>query len=338
LKKTKLTDIAKVHGVSVSTVSKALNGHSDISAVTRAAILATSKKMHYVPDTYARGLRTRKSKTIGVIIPNVLLNFNATVLKGILSSAKEFGYRVLLSESEHYLENEKETLQKMIDANVDGLLISINKESKNIDHIIRASENLPMVLFDKISDKIPLTNIIVDDEQGAFNAVEHLILQGRKKIVCICGAKNSYSSKHRLNGYLKALKKYNMTIDRELIVESDQVTIVQGALIVQRLLFNTVLFDAIFGITDNVAIGAIKALKKAGVSVPKEVSVVGFSDSDKATIVVPNLTSVSQPGESMGKIAVRYLIDEINNPVVVKTPKTIELKTILKIRESSFLN
>jgi len=226
----------------------------------------------------------------------------------------------------------------MIDSNVDGLLISINKESKNIDHIIKASEHLPVVLFDKISEKVPLTNIIVDDQQGAFNAVEHLILQGRKKIVCICGAKNSYSSEHRLNGYLEALKKYKIPINSELILESEQVTISQGELAIQRLLYKATTFDAVFGITDNVAIGAIKALQKNKISIPEKVSVIGFSDSDKATIIVPNLTSVAQPGASMGRLAVRYLIDEINNPINVRTPKTIELKTVLKIRESSFLS
>ncbi|MEO0527825.1 MAG: LacI family DNA-binding transcriptional regulator [Bacteroidota bacterium] len=337
-KKIKLTDIAKIHHVSVSTVSKALSGHSDIKLETKRKIIETAKKLNYVPDFYAKGLRLQKTFTIGVIIPDVLLYFNSTVLKGIIHTAKEMGYRVLLSESEHHYKDEKETIQKMMNSNVDGLLISINKESDNIDHILKASEHLPIVLFDKISDKIPLTKIVVDEEKGAFNAVEHLILQGRKRIVHIGGAKNSYSSAQRLEGYLKALKKYNIPIDLNLIYNCEEVTLDEGYKITQILLYNNIGFNALFGVTDNVAIGAIKALKEKKFRIPKDIAVAGFSDSEKAMIIEPNLTSVSQSGLRMGKTAVKYLIEEINNPMDVRTPRTIELKTTLKIRKSSSIH
>ena len=333
--KVTLKDLASLLNLSVSTVSKSLLGHSDISEKTKQRVISTAKAMNYQPDLFGKGLRTRKTMTLGVIIPNVVLYFSSTILKGIIDYAKVEGYRVIISESGHHYQDEKNAINTLINSKVDGILLSIARESKDIDHILEASHFTPIVLFDKISYKTPLTKVVVDEETGAFNAVEHLIKQGRKRIVIIKEDSKTSNSENRFKGYKKALEKNGIAVEDVLLKDCHNMSVEDGFSITHELIQQKVPFDALFGTTDNVAVGAIKALKRNHFSIPEDVAVVGFSNSKSSYIIEPNLTTVSQPGYEMGKYAVKYLIEEINEDTSISANKTIELKTKLIIRESS---
>ncbi len=334
-KKVRLKDIAEILNISIATVSKSLLDQPDIGEKTKKLVLQTAKRMNYQPDHFGKGLRTKKTMTIGVVLPRIVLYFNSTILKGIIDAAKKNNYHVIISESGHNYQDEKKAINTLINSKVDGILLSIARESLDIDYIIEASQIVPLVLFDKISHKIPLTKIVVDEEMGAYRAIEHLIKQGRKKIVIIKEASKTSISENRFNGYTNALIDYNIEIDNSLIKECKYMTVEEGFTITESLINKKVAFDALFGITDNVAIGAIKALKKNHFIIPENISVIGFSNSKSSTIIEPNLSTVSQPGLNMGKQAVKYLIEEINSNNPLSLNKTIELKTELIIRESS---
>ena len=327
--------MAEILNLSISTVSKSLLGHSDIGESTKKKVLELAKKMNYSPNLFGKGLRTQKTMSIGVIIPNITIHYSSLILKGIIETAKLSGYRVIISESGHHHQDEKDAINTLINSNVDGILLSIARESHDIEHILEASNFIPIVLFDKVSTKIPLTKIIDDDEFGAETAVRHLIAQGRSKIVLIREKCKTSNSENRFRGYTRALTKAGIVIDDNLIRECDSMSIDDGYTVMETLLQEKVEFDGVFGATDNVAIGAIQAMKKFGITIPRDVSVIGFSNSKNCTIIEPNLTTIEQPGYNIGKYAIKYLLEEILEDSDISTNRTIELKTKLIIRESS---
>ncbi|MET7029457.1 LacI family DNA-binding transcriptional regulator [Sediminicola luteus] len=329
--------MAEILNLSTSTVSKSLLGHSDIGESTKNRVLELAKKMNYQPNLFGKGLRTQKTMSIGVIIPDITIHYSALILKGIIESAKGSGYRVIISESGHHHEDEKDAMNTLINSNVDGILLSIARESSTIDHILDASNFIPIVLFDKVSTKIPLTKIIDDDEFGADTAVQHLIDCGRTRIVLIREKCKTSNSENRYRGYARALTRAGIAIDEKFVRECDSMSIEDGYSVMEALLAEKVEFDGVFGATDNVAIGAIQAMKKNGINIPKDVSVIGFSNSKNSTIIEPNLSTMEQPGYNIGKYAVKYLLEEISEDSDISTNRTIELKTKLIIRDSSSL-
>ncbi len=330
-----LKKMAKLLGYSTSTISRALNNHPDISPNTSSKVKALAKKLNYMPNIFAKGFRTQKTNIIGVIVPTIITHFTSTIIKQILLQAEQRGYKVIISETNNNIEKEAEILQTMLQFGVDGILMSLSKNTKNINPILNILKQKPLILFDKVSNKIPCTQIVIDEEEAAFNAIEHLINLGRKKIAIIKEFEHSYNSEKRFQGYLKALKKHNIAIDDKLIISTDDISLEKGKLLTNQLLSLKEKPDAIFSITDSAAIGVIKTLKKFKIAVPQEIAVVGFSNSKNATIIEPNLTTVDQPGGRIGEIAVKLLVEEIESTKAVLASKTIEIKTNLIIRESS---
>lgn len=321
--------------LSISTVSRALNDHSDISEETKERVKAYANKVKYVPNLFAKGFRSHKTNIIGVIIPNIEHRFTATLLRGIISASEVAGYKVIICESFNSEKKQAELLETMIQFGVDGVLLSLTKKTKNVDEILEMMKHIPLILFDRISNKVPCTQIIIDDEDAAFQAVEHLITVGKKRIAIIKESDSSNVSERRYHGYLKALRKYNLEIDESIIMSSEDLSIEEGQRQTKILLSLQNRPDAIFTIIDEAGIGAIKELKKNKVKVPTEIAVVGFSNSIFATIIKPQLSSIAQPGNRIGEVAVKYLIEEINTDAPVNY-KTIEIKTNLIIRKSSF--
>ncbi len=334
-KKVKLKDLAEILGLSTSTISKSLLGHTDVSAKTKQRVIEMARKLNYQPDLFGKALRTKKTMTIGVIIPNLVLDSSSNILKGVIESAKKSGYRVIISESQHDYFNEKEAIRFMINYKVDGILLSIARESQNIDHILDVGYDTPLVLMDKVSNKTPLTKVVVDEEIGAYKAVEHLLEQNRSRIVIIKEDSKTSNSENRFNGYLKAFRDRGIEIDQALIKECHNMTIEDGFRLTSSLFEQGIPFDGLFGLTDNVAIGAMKAIKKHGLRIPQDIAVVGFSNSKSAAIVEPSLSTVSQPCYEMGKHAVNYLIEEMKTDDGLPHNRTVELKTTLIVRDSS---
>lgn len=335
---TTLKKIAQLLEISTSTVSRALNNHPDISEKTANKVKKLAKKLNYMPNIFAKGFRQHKTNIIGVIVPNILSYFRSTILKEILLQAEAKGYRVIISESNNDVKKEKEMLHTMLQFGVDGILMSLSKNTIDINPILYALNQKPLILFDKVSSKVPCTQIIIDGEEASFNAVEHLINIGKKRIAILKEFEQSYNSEKRFQGYLRALKANNIPIDEKIILSTDDISLKNGRRLTSQLISLKNKPDAIFSITDAGAIGAIQILKKFNFKIPDEIAVIGFSNSLSSTIVEPQLTTVDQPGKRIGEIAVNFLIKEIEEPKEYLSSKTIEIKTNLIIRESTLVS
>lgn len=330
-----LKKIASDLELSISTVSRALNNHSDISDETKELVKAYAAKVKYVPNLFAKGFRSHKTNIIGIIIPNIEHTFTASLLRGIISSAELNGYKVIICESFNSIQKQAELLETMIQFGVDGVLLSLTKKTQNVDEILEMMKHVPLILFDRISNKVPCTQIIIDDEDAAFQAVEHLINTGKKRIAIIKETDSSNVSERRFQGYLRALRKHNIEIDESIILSSEDLSINEGKRQTTILLSLQNKPDGIFTIIDEAGIGVIKELKKNKIKIPEEIAVVGFSNTILSSIIKPKLSSIDQPGNRIGEIAVKYLIEEIQNDNL-SSHKTIEIKTNLIVRKSSF--
>ncbi|WP_350290542.1 LacI family DNA-binding transcriptional regulator [uncultured Croceitalea sp.] len=334
---TTLKELANHLNLSISTVSRALNNHPDISASTSDKVKRLAKKLHYSPNLFAKGFRSHKTHILGVIVPNISHYFTTTILKGILDESETLGYRVIISESKNDDQKQSEMLQTMIQFGVDGILMALARKTRSIDDILEVASRIPLVLFDKVSDKIPCTQVVINEEEAAYYAVEHLINTGKTRIAIIKETEQSFNSKKRFQGYLRALNEHKIPIDEKIILSTEDISLEKGKMLANILLSLKKRPDAIFAITDSAAIGVIKALHKFKVNIPEEIAVVGFSNSIHSTIISPKLSTVDQPGEKIGRTAIKYLIEEIENPKDDMITKTIEIKTNLIVRDSSFI-
>lgn len=332
---TTLKKIAETLNISISTVSRALNDHQDISDKTKEKVKTLAKKMNYVPNLFAKGFRHHRSHMIGVVVSNVTHHYTTTIIRGILEEAATRGYRVIISESNNDIEKQTEMLNTMIQFGVDGILLSLSKLTRDVDEVLRTLNRIPLILFDKVSSKIPCTQVVINDEEAAFDAIEHLINIGKKRIAIIKEFEFSYNSEKRYAGYIKALKEHNIPIDEKIILSCEDINLEEGKRMTNILLSLKERPDAIFCITDTAAIGCIKVLKKFNVNIPEDIAVVGFSNNANSEIIEPQLSTIDQPGNRIGKTAVQYLIEEIDTPNYVVMSKTIEIKTNLIIRAST---
>jgi DNA-binding LacI/PurR family transcriptional regulator len=329
-----IKDIAKILGVSPSTVSRAIKDHPDISMQTKQQVRDLVEKMRYKPNVIALSLRSRKTNLIGVIVPQIIHHFFSSVISGIEDTAMDEGYNVMLFQSNESYEREVLNIQTLHNNRVDGVLISLSKTTHKFRHITDLlDDGVPVVLFDRISDEIETDKVIVDDFNGAFNAVEMLIKTGCKRIAHFAAPQYLQIGYQRKRGYISALEKNGIEVDDSLIVKCD---VIEEALeITPKIMSLPNPPDAIFTVNDLTAAGVLKVLKSMNLRVPEDVSVVGFSDGLVATVTDPTLSTVSQHGFLLGKKAASVLLDRIRNGVDVKFPVTEIIPTELIIREST---
>lgn len=334
-----IKDIARELGISPSTVSRALKDHPDISPETKKAVNELADKLNYQPNIVALSLRQSKTNTIGVIIPEIVHFFFSTVISGIEDVANKAGYNVIITQSNELLDREKASIKTLFNSRVDGMLISLSRETNAYDHIDNIlAKGVPMVFFDRVYNTINSSKVIVDDLSGAKDATQHLIDQGCKRIAHIEGPPNLDITKQRLEGYLEVLKENNIPVDKDLIVPCPSGTIEEGKSATEKLLKLSNRPDAIFATNDPAAMGAMQAIKEAGLSIPKDIAVVGFSNWIFSALLDPSLSSVDQPGFEMGQEAAKLLIRQIgvkSKDNTEPTPETKVLKTRLIIRNSS---
>ncbi|GAA0890334.1 LacI family DNA-binding transcriptional regulator [Fulvivirga kasyanovii] len=308
-----IKDIALALGISPSTVSRALNGHPDISEETRKSVKDVAKKMNYHVNQMASSLRTKKSFSIGVVVPKIASYFFSSALSGIQEVAVSNNYQVLICQTNESPTLEKKYISSLLSAKVDGLLISLAKGSKNIKHIQRVIEhNVPLVLFDRTSDSFKVHKIEAEDFKGAHRAVTHLIDTGCKRIVHLSGPDTLAASLNRMRGYKEALKDKGLEVDDELIVPCD-FDPETGRKAIKRLLDKYPDIDGIFTVNDELGVESILTLKSMGIKVPDRVSVVGFGDFPICRIVDPQLSSVSHHPEKIGYEAAKCLLDQMKN-------------------------
>ncbi|RUT73274.1 LacI family DNA-binding transcriptional regulator [Ancylomarina longa] len=333
-----LRDIADHLSMSVSTISKALKGYADISKETRELILATAEEMNYIPNASAVNLRTKQTKTIGVIVPSTEHQFFSKVLSGIIDEAEKYGYLVIILQSNENYNTEKQQLQLLKQNRVDGILISLSNETHRFEHIEKLmKEDIALVLFDKTTKLLPCSKVAIDDRQAAYSAVECLLKKGYKRIAHFRGPHIPQLSIDRFLGYKQALIDYGIPFDPSLVYVCDNNDDFKDGYENARLLVQEHKdVDAIFTITDVVAVGVMKYFKDVKISIPDDIALFGFSNWFMASVVTPSLSTVDQPTFEMGKTAAKILFEEIKalkNKVKIE-PREIILPTSLKIRES----
>jgi DNA-binding LacI/PurR family transcriptional regulator len=333
----RLKDIAQKLGISTATVSRALRNRIEISEDLRIKVKQVAKELRYQPNFMATHLRTQRNYSIGVVVPRIIHQYLSSIISGILEEASKTNYQVMICDTGHSYEKEVEIVENLSTGFVDGILICVSNQTKDFTHIEQLKENcIPFVLFDKDISRIKAPKVIVDDYTGALSAVEHLISQGYKHIAHLQDNLINHSSQKRMKGYFSALKKHGIEKDKNLVLQLNEISIEHSRAVTREFLINNPSVDAIFCITDEIAIGAIKAAQDLGKKIPEEFGVVGFSNWQIATVISPTLTSVAQPGVEMGKTATRLLIQQIENKKEYHEDfPTKILKTNLIIRESS---
>lgn len=328
-----IKDIAKALNISKSTVSRALRDRYDINPETRKAVMEMAVKMDYRPNKVAQSLKKRKTFTIGVIIPSFTIPFYSSAISGIQGKADEDKYNLLICQSNESYENELKSLETLLDSQVDGIIMSLSRDTGSYDHIERLlAKKVPVVLFNRVVYNLNVSKVTVDDYNGARMIVEHLISLGRKRIAHITGPLNLQMARNRRKGYIDALSSAGIQSDPSLMVEGD-FTIEHGFHCAEKLLDSGVLPNAIFCVCDSMAFGVMKSLKNRGYKIPEDIAVAGFTNEHIASLVDPPLTTMSQPVFDIGYNAADLLINQINNSQF--KPEHRELKTHLVIREST---
>ena len=329
-----IRDLALKLNISISTVSRALRNAPDVNPETKKAVHALAKKLNYEPNRVAQSLRIKKTNTIGVVVPEIAMHFFSAAISAIQEYTAKHQYSIMICQSMELLRMEKSNLQMLVSNRVDGLLISLSSQTKSAEHLLPLlTKEIPMVLFDRIDETLDVSKVIVDDEAGAFQAIEYLIQTGCRRIAYIGGPKNLYVSNQRMKGYLRALRNNNIPVEDELIIHcKDLHTDPAGA--TQKLLDLPAKPDAIFGMNDPMAITIIEVVKARGFSIPDEISIVGFSNEPVSKYIQPSLTTVAQPAYTIGHEAARILMNQINSKEHF-TPVTKVLSTELILREST---
>lgn len=335
-----IKDIARELNVSSSTVSRALKDYPGISDDTKKRVKELAEKLNYRPNAVALSLRKSKSFTIGVIIPEVVHFFFSTVISGVEEVASAHGYNVILCQTNENLVREKSSIDTMISNQIDGLLISYSKETTDFGHFTKLMElEYPIVFFDRLPEIENSVNVTVDDYNGAFQAVKHLIDQGYKKIAHLAGPKNLAISKKRKEGYLDALRSSGIPVDEGLIMECPSGTEKESYEVAIALFGDPENRpDALFAHHDIVAAGAMMAIKSLGLRIPEDVGVVGYSNWQFSSMIDPPLSTVSQPGSKIGAKATEILLEMINGKKDLGKMRPFEnivLDTELLIRKSS---
>jgi DNA-binding LacI/PurR family transcriptional regulator len=329
-----IKDIARELGVSISTVSRALKNHPDISPQTKKLVNDLVEKRKYKPNAIALSLRNRRTNIISVVIPEIVHHFFSSVISGIDEAAVSAGYNVMFFQSNENYDREVRSIQSILQSRADGVLISVAKGSKKFNHIKQLLDNkIPVVLFDRSIEEIDIDKVIVDDFDAAYSAVDYLIKTGCRRIAHYFGPQHLSISYLRKRGYISALEKNGLRVDDELIVPCDSY---EGALKVTRMMMShSKPPDAIFTVNDMTAVGTLNTLKSMGFKVPEDVSIVGFTDGLVSSVTDPLLTTVSQHGFEIGKkaaeILIRRILEQNENP----KPITEIVKTDLVIRNST---
>ena len=311
--RTTITEIAKELGISPSTVSRSLNNHPAISKKTRNAVIRLARKLNYQPNLTALNLLTKKTNTIGVIVPEITTFFFASIINGIQDFVNSVGVNIIIGQSNESYEEEQNIVRKFNSINVDGFLVSPSSKTKNYAHLEALVENqIPLVIFDRDCEELEVDKVLVDEYNGASQAVEHLINTGCRRIAHIAGPQTLSTSKHRLQAYKDVLSKYDLPFREEYIVETNGFTPEFGIEPTNQLLALGEIPDAIFSINDGVAIGAMYVIKERGISIPDEISVIGFDDAPYSCYFKPSLSTVWQPTYQMGMLSARILMKKIN--------------------------
>lgn len=334
--KATLKQIAKDLHVSVSTVSKALNDSPEISEQTKAKVQEYAKLKNYKPNVIGLNLKNRKTKTIGVIIPNILNPFFAKVFTGIEKVADEKGYNLITCISNESMKKEIHALDMLSNGTIDGFILSMSEEAQTKNETAHfkqiIAEGTPVVMFDRIAEDVECDKVIVDDFESAVNATGHLLKTGCKKIALLSSIDNLSVGKLRAQGYLEALKKNGVKQDDELVILTDSIEDFDDRF---QKLMDKHKIDGVFALDEHASVSAMKAAIKKGYKIPEELQLIGFADGVWSKRLTPSLSTVSQHGPEIGEAATRLLIERLESTEEDPKYKTDIIKTELRQREST---
>lgn len=334
--KATLKQIAKELHVSVSTVSKALNNSPEISDPTKIKIQEYAKLKNYKPNIIGLNLKNRKTKTIGVIIPNILNQFFAKVFSGIEKVAEEKGYNVITCISNESLEKEVHALDMLSNGTIDGFILSISEEAQKLGEFGHfkdiINEGTPIVMFDRVTDEIACDKVIVNDLDSAFDATQHLINLGCKKIALFSSIDNLSVGKLRAKGYYKALEQNGIKVDESLIILTDSPEDFDQK---AAGLFQLHQMDGVFALDEHASVSSMKMGLQNGYKIPEELSVIGFADGVWSRRLTPSLSTVSQHGPEIGEAAAMMLIEKLESREENPKFNTRVIKTELRQRDST---
>lgn len=337
MSKLTLKKIASHFDVSVSTVSKAINDSHEISELLRTKIQDYAKEHHYRPNKIAQNLSSRNTKTIGVIIPNILNYFFVQVLYGIEKIADEKGYSIITCITNQSLEKETKTLEFLSAGSADGIIISSaaaeSELHEHAEHLRELSKNqIPLVMFDRVTDLIECDKVIVDDFEAGYKATKYFIETGCETIAIVTPIEDSIISRLRIEGYKKALNEKNIAFDEKLIIP---IKIDEDLDLTMSFLLNYKKIEGIMALDEKTAVKVLDIVRSRGYHVPNDISIIGFTNGELSKYVTPSLTMVSQHGKYIGETVVKILIDRIESDNPTKLFETKTVKTSLIVRNST---
>lgn len=334
-KEVTIYDIARKLNISIATVSRALQDDPVVSKKTKKKIADLAAEMGYRSNHFARNLRNSKTNTIGVIVPRLNSYFMSTIIAGIESVANKEGYNLIISQSSESTDKEKNSVKTMFNNRVDGLLVSLAYDTRNLDHFDSfIKKKVPLIFFDRVAEHPDCSVILIDNKKAAYDATSHLLNLGRKRIVHITAASEMNVYTDRLAGYQQALAEHQVKFDKKLVIQTN-LSQESGALAAQTILQLKNMPDAVFVANDNCAVGCMVALKKNGIRIPEDIAFAGFNNDPVSTVVEPNLTTINYPGYQMGEVAASNLINHLNGSSVIRSAHTTFLRSELIIRASS---
>ncbi|WP_417942799.1 LacI family DNA-binding transcriptional regulator [Flavobacterium sp. RS13.1] len=340
-RKVTLKQIAKELDVSISTVSKSLRNSSEIGEETRLKVQAFAKFYNYKPNNIALSLKNRKTKSIGIIIPEIVHYFFSTVINGIEQVANENGYSVVICLSDDSFDKEVLNMEMLANGSIDGFIMSLSKETQfkgDFHHITEViNQGMPVVMFDRVTNDILCDKVIIDDKAAAYEAVQSLIDSGRKKIALVTTVDYVSVGKLRTDGYEKALLDNGLPFNEDLIIKIEDVDTCE--ITISQLLHDRA-FDAVFAVNELFAVTIIKTANKMGLKVPEDLAVIAFTDGIISKYSTPSITTVSQSGKKMGNKAAKMLIERLeaeheNDDEENENYKTEVIETHLIKREST---
>ena len=335
VKKTTIYDIAKELNITAATVSRALNNNPKISKNTRELVLATASKLNYKQNRLALALKSGKSNNVGVIVPFINRNFFASIIRGIEDELYPKGYHVIISQTHEDSEREIKIIQNLLNAQVDGILISTshtNDKKSKLEPFTK--KNIPFVFFDRKLDVPNISSVIIDDFKGGYDATQHLIEQGCKRIAHLYVNNGLEIYKNRLDGYKKALKENNQNFNPEYVIALKN-DMEAGKEAAERLMKLSNPPDAIFSSTDYGLLGAIKYLQSYPMKIPDNFCAVGFSNEPFTQFMEPSISSIDQSPVEMGRMAARVFLEKMESEVSVRIQKSVVIPPKLIIRKSS---
>ncbi|HRL70777.1 MAG TPA: LacI family DNA-binding transcriptional regulator [Flavobacterium sp.] len=313
-RKITLKQIAKELDVSISTVSKSLRNSPEIGEETRLKVQAFAKFYNYKPNNIALSLKNRKTKTIGIIIPEIVHHFFSTVINGIEQVANENGYSVIICLSDDSFDKEVLNMEMLANGSIDGFIMSLSKETQfrgDFHHITEViNQGMPVVMFDRVTNDILCDKVIIDDQSAAYEAVQSLIDKGRKKIALVTTVDYVSVGKLRTDGYIKALLDNGISFDENLIIKIEDIDTCE--ITIGKLLEDKAI-DAVFAVNELFAVTIIKTANKIGLNVPKDLAVIAFTDGMISKYSTPTITTVSQNGIKMGNKSAKMLIERLES-------------------------